>query len=147
MFRKFTSTALILALLAALISASPAAVGGKDQTRHDIILSHYPVERTRNLKTVFQITADNSINLQRDLVSFTISWTGNCLGESDSLTQNQRVYEYCKQLGCGNIKIAVTLVVNGQTITCGTNNGGGATGVPQKDFVIKFIAPDKCDIN
>merc|ERR1712083_499170 len=123
MFRKFTSTALTLALLAALISASPA-VGGDDQTRHDIILSHHPIERAvGNLRNVFRITTAIPTNVQ-----ISVTWQGNCRPDPNVLMNNANPYEYCEQYGCG--KIIIDAVVN--QFTC----HGSGNAILQKDFQI-----------
>merc|ERR1711973_667183 len=142
MFRKFTSTALTLALLAALISASPA-VGGKDQTRHDIILSHY--QAPPPAPVVFSITTTDPPgffktriekityqNIQRfDCGTF----TGIEISQIDP-------YQYVgTQRTCGDIRIEAS--VNG--IKCLLGDAGKA--VPQGNYVIRQSKGiDECEI-
>merc|ERR1711973_1039330 len=123
MFRKFTSTALALALLAALISASPA-VGEKEKTRHDIILSHHePGESNTNLDNTFKITTSLDIP-----VVLTITWEdpacnpiGIGVGTLDNII-GPKEYVYCQQFNCGNIKVQASTEINGILKSCYYND-------------------------
>ena len=95
MFRKFTSTALTLALLPALISASPA-VGEKEETRHDIILSHYQAP------VVHRITTETGSFLI-DSISYE---NRDCGVTTGVVIDIKNAYEYVDTTGrCGDITI------------------------------------------